>query len=503
MAKIILRTEGIYKDFGSGPVLKNINLPVYQGEILGIIGENGAGKSTLMKILSGIYQQTSGRIYIDDVPVTIRTPIDARRLKIALVPQEFNLVNDLPVYNNIFLGAELLTKSRLLNKEAMKSRTAELLSQLDVIIDPEARIDGLSAAQKQMVEICKALAFESRILIMDEPTTMLTKHEIGILFKLIRQLRSEGMTILYISHKLKEVKTLCDRVVILRDGELVHEGPTADISTVEMAQKMVGRELESIFPAKNVPSDEVIFEAKEITVPGILSDISFQLRRGEILGFAGLVGAGRTELAEIILGIRRKSKGDFFKNGKQMELNDPSDAVAAGISYLSEDRQGTGIITSFTVTHNITLASLKTYCRSAVDIIDRKKERQKVQGYVDYFHIKTDSLDIRLEKLSGGNQQKVSLAKSLDTAPSILIVDEPTRGVDVSAKHEIYRFINDLVKTGISCIFISSELEEIIGMCNRVVVMREGRVATILEDTALTEEEIMFYATGIHEEAAS
>ncbi|HOV39138.1 MAG TPA: sugar ABC transporter ATP-binding protein, partial [Spirochaetales bacterium] len=346
MAKIILRTEGIYKDFGSGPVLKNINLPVYQGEILGIIGENGAGKSTLMKILSGIYQQTSGRIYLDDVPVTIRTPIDARRLKIALVPQEFNLVNDLPVYNNIFLGAELLTKSRLLNKEAMKSRTAELLSQLDVIIDPEARIDGLSAAQKQMVEICKALAFESRILIMDEPTTMLTKHEIGILFTLIRQLRADGMTILYISHKLKEVKTLCDRVVILRDGELVHEGPTADISTVEMAQKMVGRELESIFPAKHVPSDEVIFEAKEITVPGILSDISFQLRRGEILGFAGLVGAGRTELAETILGIRRKSKGDFFKNGIQVELNDPSDAVTAGISYLSEDRQGTGIITS-------------------------------------------------------------------------------------------------------------------------------------------------------------
>ncbi len=503
MPEAILRMEGICKDFGSGPVLRNIDLEVRQGEILGIIGENGAGKSTLMKILAGIHQPTSGRVYLDGKPMRIATPIDARRLRISLVPQEFNLIRDLPVYNNVFLGAELRRPSGLLDKAAMKERTRELLSQLNVTLDPEARIEGLSAAEKQMVEICKALAFDSRVLIMDEPTTMLTKYEIEILFRLVKKLRSEGMTVLYISHKLKEVKQLCDRVVVLRDGDLVHDGPASDVSIVEMAQKMVGRELGSIFPAKSEPSDETVFEARNVSVPGVLQDISFRLRKGEILGLAGLVGAGRTELAETVLGLRKRSSGAFLKDGRELDLREPADAVAAGISYLSEDRQGAGIITAFTVTRNVTLVSLGAYCRSALRLIDKKTERDKVQGYVDSFRIKTDSLDRRLENLSGGNQQKVSLAKAIDTAPSVLIVDEPTRGVDVSAKHEIYVFIHDLARKGISCLFISSELEEIIGMCGRVLVMRDGRVAGELEGDAVNEEEIMYYATGVHEEAAS
>ncbi len=503
MPDAILRVENIVKDFGSGPVLKDVNLEVRPGEILGIIGENGAGKSTLMKILAGIHQPTAGKVYVDGKAVRIADPIAARALKISLVPQEFNLIRDLPVYNNVFLGAELRKRSGVLDKESMKARTRELLAQLNVALDPEARIEGLSAAEKQMVEICKALAFDSRVLIMDEPTTMLTKFEIEILFRLTRKLRSEGMTILYISHKLKEVKHLCDRVVVLRDGELVHDGPTAEVSIVEMAQKMVGRELGSIFPVKGKPGDEVVFEARGVTVPGVLEDISFQLRKGEILGLAGLVGAGRTELAETVLGLRLRSAGTFLKDGRELDLREPADAVAAGISYLSEDRQGAGIITTFSVTRNVTLVSLGEYCRSFFRLIDKRTEKSKVQGYVDSFRIKTDSLDRRLENLSGGNQQKVSLAKAIDTSPSVLIVDEPTRGVDVSAKHEIYVFINELARKGISCLLISSELEEIIGMCDRVLVMRDGRIAGTLEGDRITEEQIMYHATGVQEEAAS
>ncbi len=503
MGEALLRTEDLCKDFGGVSVLKDINIEVMSGEILGIIGENGAGKSTLMKIISGIYQPSSGRVLVNGKHVRIPDSISARRLGISLVPQEFNLIRDLPVYNNVFLGSELLTKAGLLDKAGMKAKTRELLSRLGVSLDPEAPVEMMSSAEKQMVEICKALAFESRVLIMDEPTTMLTKYEIEILFRLVGELRNAGMTVIYISHKLKEVKHLCDRVLVLRDGSIVHDGPTSEISAIEMAQKMVGRELGSIFPPKNDPGDEVVFELRGINVPGVLENISFALRKGEILGLAGLVGAGRTELAEAILGLRKKSSGEMLKGGKPLVVDEPADAVAAGISYLSEDRQGAGILTGFSVTRNVTLVSLGDYCRSILRLIDKSSERTKVQGYVDSFHIKTDNLDKRLENLSGGNQQKVSLAKSIDTAPDVLIVDEPTRGVDVSAKHEIYRLIAGLVRGGISCIFISSELEEILGMCNRVIVLREGKFAGLVEGDALTEEEIMFRATGVHEEEAS
>ena len=503
MSEKILSSVGINKDFGGVYVLKDINLDVRRGEILGIIGENGAGKSTLMKIFSGIYQPTSGKILVEGKGVRIESAIDARRLGISLVPQEFNLIRDLPVYNNVFLGAEMRTRLGLLDKEGMRRRTRDLLADLSVTIDPEAMIEAMSAAEKQMVEICKALAFKSNVIIMDEPTTMLTTYEIEILFHLVAKLRANGMTVIYISHKLKEVKALCDRVVVLRDGVIVHDSPTAEVTVMEMAQRMVGRELGSIFPAKRVPGEKAVFEARGVTVPGVIEDISFTLHRGEILGLAGLVGAGRTEVAETVLGLRRKSAGQFLKAGVALSLNEPSDAVKAGISYLSEDRQGAGVVTGFSVFKNITLVSLARYCRTVLGLVDKCAERAKAQGYVDSFHIKTESLDKRLENLSGGNQQKVSLAKSIDTEPEILIVDEPTRGVDVSAKFEIYRFIHDLAGKGISCILISSELEEIIGMCNRVAVMRDGKIVGTLEDADINEEEIMFYATGAREEVAS
>jgi ribose transport system ATP-binding protein len=495
----LVRTENIGKTFSSVPVLQNINIEIRRGEILGVIGENGAGKSTLMKILSGIYTPSSGSVLFEGKKVEIRKPIDAKRIGISIIPQEFNLINDLSVYDNIFLGSELVQKSRLLNKGLMKARTTELLKELEVTIPPEARIEGLSAAQKQMVEICKALAFDSKLLIMDEPTTMLTQYEIEVLFRLMRRLRDRGLTIVYISHKLKEVKAICDRVLILRDGELIDDRPIAEITPPQMAERMVGRALNQVFPSKNRPEDHVVLEVKNVTVPGVLSNISFQVRRGEILGFAGLVGAGRTEIAETLIGIRKASAGEIAFEGRAAEIRRMEDAVQHGLSYLSEDRQGSGVITGFTVTQNTTLVSLPRYSGAAFGLIAKKKEKESAGRYQKMFNIKTPSLDARLENLSGGNQQKVSLSKSLDTLPRILIADEPTRGIDVLAKTEIYQLIHSLAEQGIACLFISSELEEIIGMCHRVIVMKDGAITGILEGEQINEAEIMFYATGIRE----
>jgi ribose transport system ATP-binding protein len=499
MSEALVRIENIWKKFSTVPVLKNISIEIRKGEILGIIGENGAGKSTLMKILSGIHTATSGNVWFEGKKIDIRDPIGAKRIGITIIPQEFNLIKDLTVYDNVFLGSELLRGARLLNKKLMKERTTDLLGQLEMKIAPDARIEKLSAAQKQMVEICKAIALETKLLIMDEPTTVLTQHEIGVLFSLMRRLREKGITIVYISHKLKEVKAICDRVIILRDGELIDDKPIIDITPHQMAERMVGRELTKVFPPKNVPEQETVLEVKHLSVPGVLRDIEFSLRKGEILGFAGLVGAGRTEIAEALIGIRKRSAGEVLVGGRRVDIRRPEDAVRCGIGYLSEDRQGSGIITGFTVTQNMTLVSLRRYSAAIFGLISGKKEHQSSAVYRQRFDIRTPTLDTRLEDLSGGNQQKVSLSKSIDSLPRILIADEPTRGVDVLAKTEIYQQIHDLMKTGISCIFISSELEEIIGMCHRVIVMKDGAITGILEADQINEAEIMYLATGIRE----
>jgi len=498
MENIILKAENICKSFSTVEVLHSVSFTIRYGEILGIIGENGAGKSTMMKILSGIYLQSSGEIIFEGQKIDLKKPIDAKKIGISIVPQEFNLIKDLTVCDNIFLGSELI-KSRLLDKELMKKKTREILKELEVNISPDEKIENLSGAEKQMVEICKALAFKSKILIMDEPTSVLTVNEIKILFRLMKRLQKDGLTIIYISHKLKEVREICDRVMILRDGNFVTEKNIDEITLEQMAENMVGRELSQIFPRKNRPSNEIIFEVKGLTVPGIIENVSFALRKGEILGLGGLVGAGRTEVSEAIMGLLPVSGGEVIVKNRLISIKKPADAIKAEIGYLSEDRQGSGIITNFSVIHNITLVSLPSYSNNPVNWIDQKSELEAGKKYQKLFDLKTPSLKTHLEFLSGGNQQKVSMAKTLDTKPDILILDEPTRGIDVSAKQEIYHFINSLVKEGISCIFISSEMEELIGMCNRVVVMQGGRVTGILEDKDINEEEIMFYATGIRE----
>ena len=493
MSEVLIEAKGISKEFSGVRVLDNIDIGIERGEIFGIIGENGAGKSTLVKILSGIYTPTEGKIFFEGKEVEIKDPLHAKMIGISIIPQEFNLINELNVYENIFLGSEI-TRKGFLNTREMKRRTISLLEELKKSIDPEEKIERLSVAQKQMVEIAKAIAYDSKLLIMDEPTTVLTLNEIEILFDLMRSLKERGVTIIYISHKLKEVRKICDRVMVLRDGQMISVSQTGEVDEEEMAKRMVGRELSQIFPNKVSPSDEVVFEVENLTINGLLENISFGLRKGEILGFAGLVGAGRTELAEAIIGIRKRDSGKISIKGKPVEIKSPNDAVKNKIAYLSEDRQGSGILTSFDLIKNTTLISLPAYSKI---LINSKKEREKTKKYVDKFSIRAASLKTRLEFFSGGNQQKVSLAKSLDPEPEIFIFDEPTRGIDVNAKREIYRFMNELVNEGVSCILISSELEEIIGMCNRVVVMKEGRITGILEGEHINEEEIMLHATGL------
>ncbi|MDD8042119.1 MAG: sugar ABC transporter ATP-binding protein [Thermotogota bacterium] len=489
----LLEVQGISKEFSGVRVLDRISFSLSKGEIFGIIGENGAGKSTLIKIISGIYHPTEGSLLFDGKRVTVRDAEVAQKMGINLIPQEFNLIPEMTVSENIFLGKEL-RKRLFLNQRAMIEKTAVLLNYLRSDISPVARIGLLSVAQKQMVEFAKALASESKLLILDEPTTVLTRKEIDILFEIMRKSKQTGVTMIYISHKLKEVKEICDRVMVLRDGQLISIESSDQFSVHDMATKMVGRELSQVFPPKAKPQEEVLLRVSNLSVPSCLEDISFDLKKGEILGFAGLVGAGRTELAETLIGLRRKSAGTIFLSGKELHVKDPASAFANGLAYLSEDRQGSGILTAFGIAENITLTSLKRYSKV---LLHKKKELAKAQEYVRKFDIKAASLKTRLEFFSGGNQQKVSFAKSLDADPQIIVIDEPTRGIDVQAKHELYRFIHLLVESGLSCMLISSEMEEIIGMSNRVVVMKEGRITGVLTGDQINEEEIMFYATGL------
>jgi ribose transport system ATP-binding protein len=494
----ILTIEGITKLFDGVKVLDSVSLGIRRGEIMGLIGENGAGKSTLIKIISGIYQPSSGTLRLDSRKVLVPDYSTAKGLGIAIVPQEFNLINTLTVYENIFLGNEIRKKSGLLDKSKMRELSSRQLEQLKMPVGVNHLVSDLSVAEKQMVEISKALMLHARFLIMDEPTTTLTGHEVETLFSLMRDLKAQEVTILFVSHKLHEIKTICDRVTVLRDGKLISVDDITEVSEEDIARKMIGRkDFRQIFPPKiNRPASNVALEVKSFRIKGLLKDISFTLRKGEILGFAGLVGSGRTELAEAVMGLRIIEAGTVSVNGgHSVSIHSPAEAVRQNLGYLSEDRQGKGIVQGFNLPQNITLISLKNYCYGP--FIDKQAEAVKAAEYVKTFRIVAASQKMALRFLSGGNQQKVYLSRWMDTDPSILILDEPTRGIDVNAKQEIYEFIHQLAERGISCIVISSELEEVIGLCSRVYVMREGMIAGCLEGDHINEEEIMFHATGI------
>lgn len=491
--------DGIVKRFGPVEVLHGVSFALEPGRVYGLLGENGAGKSTLMKILAGYEQPSEGRVLVGDEPVAFSGSRDAEARGIVLIHQEFNLAEDLTIAGNIFLGHER-RKGWFLDEATMRREAESALSQVGLARAPDTPVRRLIVAEKQLVEIAKALSRRARLLIMDEPTATLTPSEVARLFALIERMRADGVTIVYISHKLDEVERITDEVIVMRDGRLVGRAPTASLTRHDMATMMVGREIADLFPEK-APFDEAAPAALKVdgfAVPGWAQDVSFAVRPGEILGFAGLVGAGRTELFEGILGLRPGS-GHVEVAGRPVTLRTLGEATRHGLSYLSEDRKGKGLHVGFPLAPNLTLMALERY---ASPWLDHGAERRALERAVDEFGIRAGSLSMRAAALSGGNQQKLALAKVLHPEPKVLVLDEPTRGVDVGAKREIYFLIQRLALQGLAVVVISSELVELIGLAHRVAIMRGGRLVATVEGAGMTEVEMIAHATGTRHVAA-
>jgi ribose transport system ATP-binding protein len=485
--------RNVTRNFGPVQVLHGVSFALAPGCVHGLLGENGAGKSTLMKILAGYLEPTSGEILVDGQPRQFRDSRAAEAAGIVLIHQEFNLAEDLTIAQNIFLGHEKV-RGWVLDDTAMREATREVLRQVGLDADPDTRVRHLIVAEKQLVEIARALARKARLLVMDEPTATLTPGETQRLFAVMAQLKAEGVTLVYISHKLDEVEKVTDEVIVMRDGRFVTRQPTASLTRHEMANLMVGRELSDLFPPKDpVPQAAPLMQVHGFTVPGWAQDVSFEVRAGEILGFAGLVGAGRTELFEGLLGLRPASAGTVVVDGRELHLRSPREAANEGITYLSEDRKGKGLHVDFGLRENLTLMNLRAY---AQPVLSPAREQQALEEAVRAFGIRTGDLRQRASSLSGGNQQKLALAKVLQPQPRVVVLDEPTRGVDVGAKRDIYFLVQRLARAGQAVIVISSELVELIGLCHRVVVMRGGRLAATVQDEHLSEEELIAHATG-------
>ena len=485
------------KSFGGVPVLRSVDIAVRPGELRAILGENGAGKSTLMKILSGFEQPDAGEIRLEGQPLRFRDPVDAERHGIVLVHQEQLLAAQLTVAENLFLGRER-RRGPFLDRAGMRRIAADCLASLGCQISPDAPIQRLSIAERQMVQIARALLVPHRVVIFDEPTAVLTPHEVDALFRAIRALKAAGTALLYISHRLSEVERIADQVTVLRDGVRVTDRPAAGLTQLEMARLMVGRDMSTLFPARTPPpSGPVALVVANARVPGYVTNAGFTLRSGEILGFAGLVGAGRTELFEGILGLRPATIGRIDLFGHPTPLGSPRAALAAGIVYLTEDRKGRGLLLRRDLATNLTLAAPF----SRFGLLDAAREAAALAQARAAFDIRGRP-DALAGQLSGGNQQKLMLARSVLTAPKVLIVDEPTRGIDIGTKAQIYRFITDLAAAGTAIVVISSEMQELIGLCHRVAVMRRGRIAAELAGEELTEHDIVVHATGVGEHAA-
>lgn len=491
---IAVRFEDIVKEFGSVRVLHGVSFELPRGGVYGLLGENGAGKSTLMKILSGYEQPTAGALFVEGEARVFRNSREAEAAGIVLIHQEFNLAEDLTIAQNIFLGHEK-KRGWWLDDAAMRADTARVLAQVGLNKDPDTPVRHLIVAEKQLVEIAKALARNARLLIMDEPTASLTPGETEALFTLMGRLHAAGVTIVYISHKLDEVERTTGEVIVMRDGRFVTRRPTADLTRREMANLMVGRELSDLYPDKDPspPLGVPRLKVSGMTVPGWAADVGFELMPGEILGFAGLVGAGRTELFEGLLGLRPHSVDRIELDGREIHIRNPREAVAQGLTYLSEDRKGKGLHVGFGLRENLTLMALEHYAKPW---LRPSEEMQALRTAVKDFGIRTGSLDIKASSLSGGNQQKLALAKVLHPQPKVIILDEPTRGVDIGAKRDIYFLIQRLAREGHGVVVISSELMELVGLCHRVAVMRAGRLQAMVDAQHLTEEELISHATG-------
>lgn len=489
-----LEMRGIEKSYPGVHALRGVSLTLRSGEVLALLGENGAGKSTLMRVLGGAQEADQGTILMDGRAISFSSPQDARRAGIAVIYQEFNLVPGLNAVENIFLGQEAGRWGFVASTEE-SSRAQNLFQRLGVQIPLDVPCRNLTTAQQQLVEIAKALASQARILVMDEPSAALTSHEVSRLFTLIRELKKQGIGIVYISHRLDEIFEIADRVTVLRDGRNVGEKSIQQITRQEMIEKMVGRELKNEFPARVPAVGEIRLHVKGLRRDSQVQDVSFHVRRGEILGLTGLVGAGRTETVRLLFGADTLDAGEIWLDGKRLEIHSPRDAITAGIGLLTEDRKLQGLILRHSVRENFGLPNLDRFSRNG--FVQGAMEASEFQNFVDRLKIKIPHLEQRAGNLSGGNQQKVVLAKWLARNCEVLVFDEPTRGIDVGAKYEIYQLMNELVAAGKSIIMVSSELPEILGMSDRILVMHEGRITGEISDARqCTQEQIMALAVA-------
>ncbi|GAU75851.1 ribose ABC transporter ATP-binding protein RbsA [Fusibacter sp. 3D3] len=497
MEKVLLQMKGIEKEFPGVKALDGVSLNAYEGKVMALLGENGAGKSTLMKIVSGVYKRTAGEILFEGKPVHFKNTRESQEGGIAIIHQELNLIDHLTIGENIFLGREPRNAFGVIRWKALYEEAEQLMQSLGMRENVKAKVADLSIGKKQMVEIAKALSIHAKLIIMDEPTDALTDKETESLFAVIRALKAQHKSIIYISHRLKEIFEICDDVTILRDGTFIAESPVSEMDESRLIEMMVGRKLEDLYPRLEVEIKAPILEVKNLKNKHI-RNINFNLREGEILGIAGLMGSQRTELAKTIVGAIASESGEIFLRGTRKRFKNTGEAIENGITYVSEDRKGDGLILSMSVKENMSLSALKKM--SVAMVINKREESEKTESMIESMSIKTPSVNQRVKNLSGGNQQKVSIGKSLLTGPDILILDEPTRGVDVGAKKEIYELMNQFKKKGMSIIMISSEIPEILGMSDRVMVMHEGTVSGILEIKEATQEKIMKLAIGSRED---
>jgi ribose transport system ATP-binding protein len=494
---VVLQAKSISKTFGGIKALDSVNLEIYKGQVNAIVGENGAGKSTLMKVLTGIYQDYDGQIILDGNEVTFANPKEAQNSGIAIIHQELNLIPYLSVAENVFMGREFINRLGLIDYKKMYGQTKALLERLDLNINPRMKVSNLRIGQQQIVEIAHALSLDSRIVIMDEPTSAISGHEIKVLFGLIRSLKAQGVAIVYITHKLDELFETADSITVLRDGKLVGSNSIEDVTHDDIVRMMVGRDIKDFFIKTDITKSKEVLSVRNMCLAhprregdNIVDHVSFAVKAGEVLGLFGLMGAGRTELLETIFGLHPKnSSGDIFLNGRRVKINSPADAINLGIGFITEDRKLEGLVFQMSVAKSISLASLEQ--AECFGFLSSTLEAQLARYYVGRLRIKTPSIKHVVENLSGGNQQKVIIAKWLATNPRILLLDEPTRGIDVNAKNEIYRLISELTQAGLAIVMVSSELPEIMAIADRIIVLSEGKQTTGFSRVQATEESIM------------
>ena len=489
-----IEMKGINKSFGTNQVLKDAGFLLKDGEVHALMGENGAGKSTLMKILTGVYTKDAGTIFVDGVEVNYKNPQEAEKAGIVFIYQEINSLFDLTVEENLFMGKEITKGFGICDKKAMREKAQEVMDRLGVSIPIDAVMGDLSVGQQQMVEICKALMVDAKVLIMDEPTAALTQSETEVLFEVMKGLVEKGVSIVYISHRMEEIFELCDRITILRDGSYIGTEYIKDITMDDVVKMMIGREIGERFPQRDVTLGEEVIRVENLSHPRYFKDVNFSVRAGEVLGVSGLMGAGRTEVMHAIFGNMPEATGKIFIDGKEVSIRNPREAIAAGIGFITEDRKTEGLLLEKPISDNIEVANLKKV--SIRNILNPKKQIELVKKGIEEFRIKCFGPHHECHNLSGGNQQKVVLAKWIYTDPKILILDEPTRGVDIGAKKEIYSVINDLAAKGVAVILVSSELPEVLGMSDRIMVVHEGHVTGIIDAATADQEKVMTLATG-------